>query len=63
MELKLFEEVAFLNEVSDSTTQLNLGYEITDEPWVKVRHPKGQVGWVYGAGVNYYPKKRGGVMD
>ena len=35
------------------------GYEIADEPWVKVQHKRGRIGWVYGAGVNYYKKKRG----
>jgi hypothetical protein len=61
--LPLFEEVYFLNEVTDSTFQISLGYEIADEPYVKVRSKKGHVGWVYGAGVNYYKKKRGGTID
>lgn len=61
--LKLFEEVSFLDEVTDSTYQINLGYEIADEPYVKIRLKTGQVGWVYGAGVNYYRKKRGGVAE
>ena len=58
LKLKLFEQVDFMNEVTDSTYQISLGYEIADEPWVKVRHKRGRVGWVYGAGVNYYKKKR-----
>jgi hypothetical protein len=61
--LGLFEEVEFMNEVTDSTLQISLGYEMADEPWVKVKHRKGQVGWVYGAGVSYYKKKREGVLE
>jgi hypothetical protein len=61
--LPLFEEVYFLNEVTDSTFQISLGYEIADEPYVKVRSKKGHIGWVYGAGVNYYKKKRGGTLE
>ena len=58
----LFEEVNFLNEVTDSTFQLSLGKEMADEPWVKVKNKRGKIGWVYGAGVNYYKKKREGVQ-
>jgi len=61
MKLPLFEEVIFLNELTDSTEQINIGYEVADEPWVKVQHHKGQVGWVYGAGLSYYKRKRAGV--
>jgi hypothetical protein len=61
--LPLFEEVYFLNEMTDSTTQVNLGYEVADEPWVKVRTKKGMEGWVYGAGVHYHKKKRSGVLE
>jgi hypothetical protein len=59
--LKLFEEVIFMNEVTDSTQTISLGKEIATEPWVKVKHKRGFVGWVYGAGINYYKKKRSGV--
>ena len=61
--LALFEEVFFLNEVTDSTTEVSLGYETANEPWVKIRTRKGQEGWVYGAGVNYYKKKRSGTLE
>ena len=61
--LPLFEEVYFMNEVTEFKTQISLGYEITEEPWVKVRTKKGKDGWVYGAGVHYYKKKRSGVME
>ena len=60
--LPLFDEVIFLNEVSDSTEIISLGENITaNEPWVKVRHWKGQEGWVYGAGVHYYKFQYPGV--
>lgn len=61
-QLKLFEEVIFMNEVTDSTQLISLGQEMANEPWVKVKHQRGFVGWVYGAGVNYYKKKRSGVQ-
>lgn len=63
VKLPLYEEVFFLNEVTDSTQQINLGYEVADEPWVKIKTKKGHEGWVYGAGVHYYKKKRGGVLE
>jgi len=58
MKLPLNEQVGFMNEVTDSTSQISLGNEIADEPWVKVRHKGGRVGWVYGAGVHYYKRKK-----
>jgi hypothetical protein len=63
VQLPLFEEVYFLNEVTDSTQEISLGYEVANEPWVKVRTKKGHEGWVYGAGVNYYKKRRAGVLE
>ncbi len=54
--LPLHSEVFFLNEVTDSTQQINLGDRIANEPWIKIKTPKGRTGWVYGAGVNYYLK-------
>lgn len=62
-QLPLFEKVYFMEEVTDSLYEINLGYEVAKEPWVKVRTKKGKEGWVYGAGVNYYKKKRSGVME
>ncbi len=58
--LKLYEEVAFMGEVTDSTEQINLGEITPDEPWIKVSG-RGHVGWVYGAGVEYYKKKLEGA--
>lgn len=59
--LQLFDEVQFLNEVTDFREEVTLGEEITNEPWVKIKTQKGKIGWVYGAGVNYYKTKRQGV--
>jgi hypothetical protein len=61
LQMKLFEQVDFMNEFTDSTYQINLGYEMADEPWFKIQH-RGKVGWVYGAGVNFYKKKREGAF-
>ncbi len=61
--LPLFEQVYFLGEVTEFTQEISLGYEIVEEPWVKVSTRKGYDGWVFGAGVHYYKKKRGGVME
>ena len=58
MKLPLNEKVGFMNEVTDSTSQISLGNEIANEPWIKVRHKGGRVGWVYGAGVHYYKRKK-----
>ena len=58
--LELYEEVTFLNEVTDSTQQIKLGSITTNEPWVKVQG-RGHVGWVYGAGVEYYKMKLDGM--
>ncbi|MEM9917013.1 MAG: SH3 domain-containing protein [Bacteroidota bacterium] len=61
LELPLFSQVQFLGEMTDSTQRINLGVEMADEPWVKVRHKRGFEGWVYGAGVHYHKMKRKGV--
>ena len=59
---KLFDEVYFTGEYTDSTQQLSLGKVMADEPWVKIKSKRGKVGWVYGAGVDYRKKKREGVQ-
>lgn len=61
--LKLYDEVIFLNEISDSSYQINLGQITPDEPWVKVKTPNNKQGWVYGAGVSYYKKRLEGVEN
>ena len=62
-ELKLFDEVYYMNEVTDSTFEVNLGTEKANEPYVKIKTKRGTVGWVYGAGVHYVKKKRSGVLE
>ncbi|MCF8246092.1 MAG: SH3 domain-containing protein [Saprospiraceae bacterium] len=62
-ELKLFDEVYYMNEVTDSTYEVNLGKEKANEPYVKIKTKRGTVGWVYGAGVHYVKKKRSGTLD
>ena len=32
--------------------------EIRTEPWIKVRTKENEIGWVFGAGINFYRKKR-----
>ncbi|MBP7273466.1 MAG: SH3 domain-containing protein [Saprospiraceae bacterium] len=61
--LKLFDQVIFMNEVTDTIQKISLGYEEATEPWVKIKTKKGTIGWVYGAGVSYYKKKRKGVIN
>lgn len=58
LQLSLYEEVYFLNEVTAFKDSISLGDEVAYEPWIKVRHRKGRSGWVYGAGVHYYKVKR-----
>lgn len=62
-QLPLFEKVYYMEEVTDSLYEINLGYETATEPYVKIRTKRGIEGWVYGAGVNYIKKKRSGVME
>lgn len=60
-ELPLYEEVEFMGEWTDFTTEVNLGKEVVNEPWIKVRTSRGQEGWVYGAGVHYYKMRHPGA--
>jgi hypothetical protein len=62
-ELKLYDEVYYQDEVTDSLYTLSLGKEKATEPYVKVKTKRGTVGWVYGAGVHYIKKKRAGVLE
>lgn len=60
--LNLFSEVEYLQERTDFTTELKLSETISvSEPWLKVRSPKGRVGWVYGAGVDYHKERYPGL--
>ena len=62
-ELNLFDQVYFLDEMTDSTFEVNLGRMVVDEPYLKVRTKKGLEGWVYGAGINYMKKKHPGTLE
>jgi hypothetical protein len=62
-ELKLFDEVYYMDEVTDSSFTVNLGTEKATEPYVKIKTKRGTVGWVFGAGVHYVKKKRSGVLQ
>lgn len=61
--LALHEPVTFLNQKTEWTQQISLGYEKVTDHWVKVRTKSGKEGWVFGAGVHYYKMKRQGVME
>lgn len=56
-QLKLFDELYFMDEVTDFTQEINMGKAVTNEPWIRVQTREGRTGWVYGAGVNYYKRK------
>ncbi len=60
-QLPLYTPVTFLNQKTEWTQEISLGYEKVTDHWVKVRTPSGKVGWVFGAGLHYYKMKRGGV--
>lgn len=60
--LGLFTEVEYLQERTEFTTELKLSEDIlANEPWLKVRSPKGREGWVYGAGVDYHKERYPGL--
>ncbi|MFM9948016.1 MAG: SH3 domain-containing protein [Saprospiraceae bacterium] len=59
--LALYEEVAFMNEITEFAQEITLGKIVRNDPWVKIRTNKGRTGWVFGAGVHYYKIKLEGV--
>lgn len=61
--LELYEPVFFLNQKTEKTEEISLGYEKVTDHWVKVRTKSGKEGWVFGAGVHYYKMKRKGVLE
>lgn len=61
--LPLYAEVEFLNEVTDSLYEIDLGEITPREPWVRIRLADGKTGWVYGAGVEYYKYRLPGVIN
>ncbi len=50
-ELKSMEKLIYLNEKSDFKEEVNLRGRVYNEPWLKVKLPEGEIGWVYGGGV------------
>lgn len=52
--LSLNEEVMFMEKRTSFRERINIGTELTNEPWVYVQTKKGHKGWVYGAGVHYF---------
>lgn len=42
---------------NEQTIKMSPEYSVT-EPWIKVKTKDGRTGWVFGAGVRPYPKKR-----
>ena len=62
LNLDLYEQVYFMNEVTPFKDSISLGKVIAYEPWIKIRHRKGRTGWVYGAGVHYYKMKYPGIQ-
>jgi len=63
VELRLYEPVTFLNQKTDWTQEISLGYEKVTDHWVKIRTQSGYEGWVFGAGLHYYKTKRQGVLE
>ena len=61
--IPLYEEVTFLNEVTDSLYEIDLGEITPRAPWVRVQLQDGKKGWVYGAGVEYYKFRLPGVVN
>lgn len=56
--LQYGEELIDMGEYeNEQTIRLTPDYSVT-EPWIKVKTKEGRTGWVYGAGVRPYPKKR-----
>lgn len=56
--LSLYEQVQFMNEVTDTIQTIEMPWGTTQEPWVKIKSQQGELGWVYGAGVHYYKLNR-----
>jgi len=61
-QLKLFERVYYMEEKSDSTITVNLGYEEATDYWRKIMTKKGNTGWVFGAGLSIDKEERSGVL-
>jgi Bacterial SH3 domain len=61
--LALYDEVIYLNEVTDFTTPVHLiTGEIIDKPWFKIKTKRGTIGWVHGSGVDFFKHKANRAM-
>lgn len=57
VELQEGDSMVFLKEQTDFTQKITLRGKSFDEPWLKIRTNKDQIGWVYGGGVKFYAPK------
>ena len=62
-QLDLYSQVYFTGERTDWKQEISLGKEKVTDCWVKIKTKEGKIGWVFGAGVNYYKEKRKGVIE
>ncbi len=53
--LPIKSEVTFLNERTNFRQKIAMNGVTWSEPWVKVKSSEGQQGWIYAAGVRFYP--------
>lgn len=60
--LELYAPVTFLNQKTEWTQEISLGYEKVTDHWVKIKTAAGKTGWVFGAGLHFYKMKRTGVI-
>ena len=49
-------QLTYLNIKTDKNQKLTVDGVEQDEPWLKIRTPRGTVGWVYGGVVRFYKK-------
>ncbi len=59
---RIHDEVFYLNNVTEFKEKIFVNGKFENQPWVKVRSRQGKVGWVYGAGVNYYRRQASGGL-
>jgi hypothetical protein len=52
------DELVDMGEYKNEQTIRIAKDNVATEPWIKVRTKEGKTGWVFGAGVRPYPKKR-----
>jgi len=52
------DELVDMGEYKNEQTIRVAKDNVATEPWIKVRTKEGQTGWIFGAGIRPYPKKR-----